>query len=104
MANSVRRVSRRQFLNMMAASAGALALSACGVKAGDGTGTTPGAGAASNVKLLTAGWPVDMPFANATPGFQTGYNKAFQAWLDLNPGVSIERIEFNVWDAAGLRT
>lgn len=104
MANSVQRISRRQFLNMMAAGAGALALSACGVKAGDGTGTPSGGGAASNVKLLTAGWPIDMPFANPTAGFQAGYNKAFQAWLDLNPGVSVERIEFNVWDAAGLRT
>jgi len=105
MADSVYRISRRQFLSMMAAGAGALALSSCGVPAGGlATGTTPGAGATSKVKLLTAGWPIDVPFVNATPGFQAGYNKAFQAWLDMNPGVSVERIEFNVWDAAGLRT
>jgi len=71
MADSVYRISRRQFLSMMAAGAGALALSSCGVPAGGlATGTTPGAGATSKVKLLTAGWPIDVPFVNATPGFK----------------------------------
>lgn len=99
------RISRRQFLGMLAAGSGALALAACGVKVTETPGgVTPLGSPVSNVKLLTAGWPVDIPFTNPTPGFQVGYNKAFQAWLDMNPGVSVERIEFNVWDAAGLRT
>jgi hypothetical protein len=46
-----------------------------------------------------------MPFTNAElTAFQQGYNKAFQQWLDLNPGVSMEQIEFNVWSADALRT
>jgi hypothetical protein len=55
--------------------------------------------------LKTSGWPMDIPFPDAAAGtFNAGYNKALQAWLDMNPGVKLERIEFNPWDAAGLRT
>ncbi|MHB0966157.1 MAG: ABC transporter substrate-binding protein [Bellilinea sp.] len=108
MTNPAFRLNRRDFLRMMALSGGAAALASCGVKSPTGvpgTPNTPGANASVNVTLKTSGWPIDIAFTDAAPGtFNAGYNKALQAWLDLNPGVTLERIEFNPWDAAGLRT
>ncbi|MBM3151542.1 MAG: extracellular solute-binding protein, partial [Chloroflexi bacterium] len=100
MINQTVRLSRRDFLRLMAIGAGAAALSSCGIKTGTETGT-----GAAKITLQTAGWPIDMPFTNAElSAFQQGYNKAFQQWLDLNPGVSMEQIEFNVWSGDALRT
>ncbi len=108
MTNPAFRLNRRDFLRMMALSGGAAALASCGVKSPTGvpgTPNTPGANVSVNVTLKTSGWPIDIAFTDAAPGtFNAGYNKALQAWLDLNPGVTLERIEFNPWDAAGLRT
>ncbi|HAL15745.1 MAG TPA: hypothetical protein DCP32_03000 [Anaerolineaceae bacterium] len=108
MTNPAFRLNRRDFLRMMALSGGAAALASCGVKSPTGvpgTLNTPGANATVNLTLKTSGWPIDIAFTDATPGtFNAGYNKALQAWLELNPGVTLERIEFNPWDAAGLRT
>jgi hypothetical protein len=109
-------LTRREFLRTLALGAGTLALYACGARSErttapsgvtgvPGTPGSPSASPVANVALKTGGWPIDMPFADAQPGtFQAGYNKAFQAWLDMNPGVNVELIEFNVWDSAGLRT
>jgi hypothetical protein len=98
MNNLQKRMSRRDFLKLSALGAGAFALYSCGVK----PGATPNS---SNVALKTSGWPMDIMFADAQPGtFQAGHNKALQAWLDANPGVTIEQIEFNPWDGSGLRT
>lgn len=108
MTNPAYRLTRRDFLRMIALTGGAAALTSCGVKSptgAPGTPNTPGANSSVNVTLKTSGWPVDIAFTDAAPGtFNAGYNKALQAWLDLNPGVTLERIEFNPWDAAGLRT
>ena len=58
-----------------------------------------------DVLLNTSGWPIDLPVPDSAPGsYQAGYARSFQAWLDMNPGVRVEQIEFNPWDAAGLRT
>lgn len=109
----VYRLNRRDFLRLMALGGGAAALYACGAKPTAETTVAPGATVPSgsavnppvNITLKTAGWPVDMPFKDAQPGtFNAGYNKAIQAWFDMNPGVKLEQIEFNVWDSAGLRT
>ncbi len=102
MANPSPKISRRDFLRLMALGAGATVLYAC--TGGKDISTESGSPAAK-ITLRTAGWPIDVPFTgeNLTP-FQRGYNKAFQQWLDMNPGVSVEQIEFNVWAADALRT
>ncbi len=98
MPNQVARLSRRDFLRLMAIGTGTAALSSCGVRP---TGTST----AGSMTLKTAGWPLDVFFKGDTlTPFQNGHNKALQAWLDQNPGVSLEQIEFNVWGADGLRT
>jgi hypothetical protein len=104
-----RKINRRDFLRLAALGGGAMLLHSCGVKA-PGTTAAPSAGGSSavpvvNVDLKTAGWPTDPFFKDAQPGtFQAGHNKALQAWLDANPGVTIEKIEFNPWSADALRT
>lgn len=109
-------MNRREFLRLLAMSGGGFALAACGAResATNGETATAVATAAANgvvplppvdVTLKTAGWPIEILFPDAQPGtFQAGYNKALQAWLDMNPGVTLEQIEFNPWDSAGLRT
>ncbi len=95
-------LSRRDFLRLAAVSAGALALYSCGVRpASDGSPPT----VTKKITLQTGGWPIDVPFTGEQlTAFQKGYNKAFQQWLDLNPAVTVEKIEFNVWSADALRT
>ncbi|NWF70594.1 MAG: extracellular solute-binding protein [Chloroflexi bacterium] len=94
-------MNRRQFLQMLAIGSGGLALFGRGMPAlAQATPAPP-----VDVQLNTSGWPIEMPIADAAPGtFQAGYARAFQTWLDLNPGVRVQQIEFNPWDAAGLRT
>ncbi len=122
MINPTTKLNRRQFMRLMALGAGSMAMAACGTSATTEAPAAPtvASGGASvsptaaggptqappvDITLKTAGWPIDMPFKDAAPGtFNAGYNKALQAWEDLNPGVKLELIEFNVWDAAGLRT
>lgn len=117
MQNNNTRLSRRDFLRLMAVGAGGLALYACGGgnPAGEPTSApaaqaTAGPGGAVinppvNVTLRTGGWPIETPYAVAEPGtLQAGYNKALQDWLTQNPGVTLEKIEFNVWSADALRT
>ena len=100
------KLNRREFLRLLGLSAGSAALYACGASP---TGTSepvgtaePAAGTAagaaqpkpvSKVSLKTGGWPTDIPFTNPTAGAQAGYNKDFQACLDLNPVVKVERTE-----------
>jgi hypothetical protein len=99
------RLSRRDFLRLLAAGAATAALSACGVQSDSGAGTGNGTTPVSKLTLKTAGWPIDVPFtAEQLTAFQQGYNKAFQQWLDMNPGVTVEKIEFNVWASDALRT
>lgn len=110
------KLTRREFLRLLAVGGGGLALAACSPGADSTTptpvfaGPTPTPGGPTpapsvNVHLKTSGWPMDIPFPSPLPGtFEAGYNKAFQDWLYLNPGVTVERIEFNPWDAASLRT
>lgn len=58
-----------------------------------------------DVLLNTSGWPIDLPLPDSPAGtFAAGYARAMQTWMELNPGVRLERIEFNPWDSAGLRT
>lgn len=118
MINRSPKLTRREFLRLMAIGGGGLALAACGSNSSTpnpnaATGSTPVPGATvdpniqpfMDVTLQTSGWPMDMLFPEAQPGtFQAGHNKAFQNWLNLNPGVKVEQIEFNPWDGAGLRT
>lgn len=118
-----KKLNRREFIRMMMMGAGSAALAACGVNgttaapteapqtsggAATSAPTAPGGPTAApsvNVTLKTAGWPIDVAFKDAGPGTANGgYNKALQDWLNLNPGVTLEQIEFNVWDGAGLRT
>lgn len=115
------KLNRRQFLRTLALGAGSTALAACGAnptteaptavpQSGAATSAPavsggPTAAPAVNVSLKTAGWPIDVEFKDAQPGTNNaGYNKALNGWLSLNPGVTLEQIEFNVWDSAGLRT
>ncbi len=105
MTNPQRRISRRDFLRLAALSGGAMALYSCGVKPTASTPDSTSGVDAVNVALKTAGWPTDAFFPDAAAGsFQAGHNKALQAWLDANPGASIEQIEFNPWSADALRT
>lgn len=104
MTHSQRNLSRRDFLGLALLGAGAATLYACGVRPGEG-GTTPGGANATTLTLKTSGWPMDTLFPDAQPGtLEYGYNKALQAWMDANPGVSLEKIEFNPWSADALRT
>jgi hypothetical protein len=53
-----------------------------------------------DVTLTTSGWPYGaMPDdeARAADPNVNAYAEALQAWLDLNPGVRIEAVEFNIW-------
>lgn len=106
MSSSLPRMNRRDFLRALALGGGGLALDGL---IGRGAVFAHAMQAAPNppvdVLLNTSGWPIDLPVADSPAGsFAAGYAQAFQAWLDLNPGVRVERIEFNPWDAAGLRT
>ncbi len=101
MTPSSRPLSRRDFLKLMALTSAAAALHACGVRpsAESGSDSPP------RITLKTSGWPVDVFFKDPKPGSrEAGYNKALQAWLDANPGVTLEQIEFNPWSADALRT
>jgi len=54
-----------------------------------------------DVTLTTSGWPYGaMPDADARAADPSvdAYAASLQAWMDLNPGVRIEAVEFNVWD------
>lgn len=105
MTSSMRGMSRRDFLRSMALGGSSLAFSGAlgsGLMSALAQGTV---NPAVDVTLYTSGWPMDIPLADAQPGtFAAGYAKAWQAWLDMNPGVKVELIEFNPWDGAGLRT
>lgn len=107
------RLTRQDFLRILALGGGAAALAACSPEAATSTPATAGATTIPGVEplpfvdvtLKTSGWPIDMPVEGAPAGsYQEGYAKAFQKWLALNPGVKVEQIEFNPWAADGLRT
>lgn len=105
MTSSTPRMSRRDFLRTLAVGGSGLAFSGAlgpGIMSALAQGTV---NPAVDVTLYTSGWPMDLPLADPQPGtFAAGYARAWQAWLDMNPGVKVEQIEFNPWDAAGLRT
>jgi hypothetical protein len=51
--------------------------------------------------LRTGGWPLGaMPTEAEQQDSATAraYAEALQDWLDANPGVTLEAIEFSVWD------
>lgn len=116
-------VSRRQFLRTLTlaglASAGGTLVAACGGAAttsapADSAPTAaavqPSAAppvAAADVRILSADWPVRaMPSADdqAANPLDKAYAETLQAWLDQNPGVSIERVETNIWGQQELLT
>jgi hypothetical protein len=122
-------VSRRQFLRTLgltglAASSGAL-LAACGTQAvapvaptsvaADGgpaattavEPTSAPAAASADVTVLSADWPIRaMPSADdqAANPLDKAYAETLQGWLDQNPGVTIERVETNIWGQQDLLT
>lgn len=115
MINPTHTMTRRAFLRLLAIGGGGMALAACGQNSATPTmslpaGPTPTPGGPtpaplSNVHFKTSGWPMDMPKGDAVAGtYEAGYARAFQNWLNLNPGVTMEQIEFNPWDGSGLRT
>lgn len=67
-----------------------------------------GVSAQETIVLKTAGWPFADPLPTpeqieADPTRQV-YADILQAWLDENPGVLIEAIDFNIWDQQTLVT
>jgi hypothetical protein len=105
MTSSVSDLNRREFLRLLGLSSGGLALSGLLGRGLSGVHAQATANPPVDVLLNTSGWPVELPVTDALAGtYQAGYARAFQTWLDLNPGVRLEQIEFNPWDAAGLRT
>ncbi|MCC7206068.1 MAG: extracellular solute-binding protein [Anaerolineae bacterium] len=100
------RVSRREFLRLAALGGSGLALGgAFGMGLPRVFAHPSRQNPSVDVLLQTSGWPIDLPLPDSAPGtYQAGYALAFQSWLDMNPGVRVERIEFNPWDAAALRT
>ncbi len=113
MPKHARGMSRRDFLRTLAIGGGAMALGGGSLAfrhggVGVARANPPLQGTPNppvNVNLKTSGWPIDMPAADAKAGsYAAGYAQSFKNWLDLNPGVNIEQIEFNPWSADGLRT
>lgn len=109
-------ISRREFFRMAALGAGAAALAACGQPAkpeptkapGEPVVTEPTSApepaepSVADVTITTSGWPVDaMPTEEEIEADKAlgGYAEALQAWMEKNPGVKIERLEVNIWDA-----
>ncbi|MDI7274659.1 MAG: extracellular solute-binding protein [Anaerolineae bacterium] len=115
------RVSRRRFLKTAIWGLGASTLAACaapptptpekaptavtGAEPTAATAPQPTQAPAAEVIITTSGWPVNrMPTAEEIEAdkAQAGFAKALQAWLDQNPGVKIERLEVNIWDAQAI--
>lgn len=67
--------------------------------------TRPTPAPAVDVTITTSGWPVDrMPTQEEIEADKSkaGQAKALQAWLDLNPGVKIERVDVDIWDGQAI--
>lgn len=102
-------VSRRQFLRMAGLGAATLAVSGVAATRASTVADTQAARRAFQdaANLKTAGWPFVEKYSEeqiaGDPGFKV-YNDLLQAWLDKNPGVTVERIEFNIWDQQTLLT
>ncbi|MDX1995665.1 MAG: extracellular solute-binding protein [bacterium] len=99
-------MSRRDFLKYAGfAAAAASASGALGQSRLLGLGALL---AQDQIVLKTAGWPFADPLPTeeeiaADPTKQV-YADILQRWLDEHPGVTIERIEFNIWDQQTLVT
>jgi hypothetical protein len=108
--NSAGKFSRRDFLKMSGFGAAGIAIGANAVGA-SALGRFAERGLFSlqdQIKLKTAGWPFADPLPTADeikadPTKQV-YADILKVWLDQNPGVTIERIEFNIWDQQTLVT
>jgi ABC-type glycerol-3-phosphate transport system substrate-binding protein len=122
-----RSVSRRQMLRTLVIASGGAALAACVgstpapaaqststsasplVSASSSAVTTsePAKAATSTVKLLTGGWPFNaMPTKEdieKSPASKA-YAEVLQAWLDQNPGVTVEKVETSIWSQQDLVT
>jgi hypothetical protein len=56
---------------------------------------------------LAPGWPFPALPAEGEPATdprQDAFAETLRAWQELNPGVEVEQIEFNIWDQEGLVT
>jgi hypothetical protein len=63
--------------------------------------------AQEQIALTTAGWPfVQVPTQEQIDSdpYWAVYNDMLQAWLAENPNVTIEQVDFNIWDPQGLVT
>ena len=123
----VRGMTRRRFLQMLATGSltltGGAVLSACGgapappnqgANAPTSTAspsaaapTSPPAAQSVDVRLLTAGWPLEaMPSPedqSADPAKKV-YAEVLQEWMNNHPGVTIASSELNIWDQQALVT
>lgn len=108
MTNSVPALGRRQLLKAMAI--GTASLAAGGVVTSctkRGANEAPEPGQKVDVTLKTAAWPyAAMPdeSAAADDPVLSAYREVLQTWMDDNPGVKLEAIEFDVWDQQALTT
>jgi ABC-type glycerol-3-phosphate transport system substrate-binding protein len=106
--NSSTKLSRRQFLRIAGLSAAGMTFAGLATNRIAGGAALAAARRQESVVLRSAGWPFaeEMPAAEliANDPSKAVYAQLLQAWLDQNPGVSIERVEFNIWDQQTLIT
>lgn len=99
-------VSRRNFLKIALAGAGAAVLGGCATPTGTQapTGSSdPEALQTVEVTFLTSGWPIQAEEwwseeAIASDPVRQEYRDAMMVWMEQHPGVSIEPVEVNIWD------
>jgi ABC-type glycerol-3-phosphate transport system substrate-binding protein len=105
-------LSRRKFLKLAGASAAGFAMFGTADRAFANsaylTHSESRSALQDSVVVKSAGWPMPEPMPTAEqlaadPTRQV-YADILQAWLEQNPGVSIERVEFNIWDQQTLVT
>ena len=57
------------------------------------------------VEITTSGWPVDVKSADdiAADPTNEAYAAAVQAWLDVHPGVTLKKVDVNIWDPQAIQ-
>jgi hypothetical protein len=126
-------VTRREFLRLAGLGAGAATLAACAAPTAPpavvkevektvlatqlvevekqvnvvvtATPVPPTPAPAVEVTITTTGWPVDVKSAEdiAADPTNEAYAAAVQAWLDANPGVTMEKVDVPIWDPQAIQ-
>lgn len=102
---SPRAMTRRSLLRMLGAGSAAMAGGAA--LRSSSFAQSSGVAEEVDVTLTTSGWPYGaMPTAEeqAASPLTKAYADTLQSWLDMNPGVKLELVSFNVWDQEALVT